>query len=215
MSESAPHADSRLTRALLWCGVAAPISLVVFVVWAAAVTPDYSHMANTISQLAAQGRPHPEIMGAGFVVFGLLVDGFAWGLYRTLGRSGGTIAMLAGLLVFGMSVALSGFAQDYNQSPDVPHNLEGHLHSIFAQIAVIGLLVGMFFLARSAHQRPGWRIIPGVSVAAAVTVTGFGLLFTLLPASVQGLLQRGLYGATLLWLICVAATAIGQAVKTP
>ena len=49
MGQSAPHADSRLTRALLWCGVTAPISLVVFVVWAAAVTPDYSHIANTIS----------------------------------------------------------------------------------------------------------------------------------------------------------------------
>lgn len=152
-------------------------------------------------------------MGAGFVVFGLLVDGFGLGLYRIMGRTGGTVAMLAGLLVFGTSVALSGFAQDYHPSPDVPHNLEGHLHSTFAQIAVIGLLVGMFFLARSAHRRPGWQILPGVSLAAAVAVTGLGLLFTLLPASVQGMLQRGLYGATLLWMVVVAVTALRQEVK--
>jgi hypothetical membrane protein len=196
---------------LLWCGIAAPLSLIVFVVWAAAVTPDYSHVANTISQLAAQRRPYPAIMGAGFVVFGLLVDGFSWGLYRTMGRTGGTTAMLVGLLVFGTSVTLSGFAQDYNELPDVPHNLEGHLHSIFAQIAVIGLLVGMFFQARSAHRRPEWQIIPGISIAAAVAVTGFGLMFTVLPASIQGLLQRGLYAVTLLWLAVVAVTAMRAA----
>jgi len=209
-------ASSWKTRILLWCGIAAPLALFVFVVWAAAVTPEYSHVANTISQLAAQGRPYPAVMGAGFVVFGLLVDAFAWGLYRTMGRrTGATVGMLVGLIVFGTAVALSGFAQDYDESPDVPHNLEGHLHSIFAQIAVIGLLLGMFFVARSAYRRAGWQILPGVSIAAAVAVTGCGLMFTLLPAAVQGVLQRGLYGATLLWLVVVAVTAMRAMGREP
>ena len=197
-----------ITQALLWCGIAAPAALAIFVVWAAAVTPDYSHVANTISQLAAQGRPHPAIMGAGFVVFGLLMDGFAFGLYRSLGRNTLSLGMLVGLLVFGTCVSLSGFVRDYNESPDVPRNLEGHLHSLFAQIAVVGLLAGMFFLARWAYGRPCWHFIPYVTIAAAFAVAGFGILFMVLPTAVQGLIQRGLYGATLIWVVIVSLTAL-------
>jgi len=106
------------------------------------------------------------------------------------------------------------FAQDYSESPDVPHHLEGHLHSSFARIAVIGLLVGAFFPVRSAQRRDGRQAVPGAAMAAAVAVTGFGRPFTLLPASVQGLLHRGLYGVTLLWLVVVAVTALRQGVET-
>ena len=44
---------------LAFCGVAAPIILIVLIVVGAAVTIGYNHVSEPISQLAATGSPHP------------------------------------------------------------------------------------------------------------------------------------------------------------
>ena len=60
--------DDRASRWLSLCGVMAPPILIVFIIVAAFVTPGYSHISETVSQLGAQGRPHPEVMNAGFII---------------------------------------------------------------------------------------------------------------------------------------------------
>lgn len=196
------------TRMLLLCGVAAPIVLVAFVTWAVAVTPNYSHISHTISQLAAQGRPHPWIMSTGFVVFGLLMDGFARGLSRTLKNGAGKVGTSIGLLVFGTSVLISGFFQDYNENPSVPPNLEGYLHSLFANIAVQGLIGAMFFFARTVYDCPEWHGMVRFTITIAALIVLEELTFTLISPGVQGIAQRALYATTLLWIAPVALRAL-------
>ena len=196
-----------ITRALLVCGLVAPLALITFFVWASAVTPGYSYIANSISQLAAQGQPHPEIMGAGFVVFGLLINAFAHGLYRTLPHREST-AVWATLSVYGTAMVLTGFFQDYAISPKAARNVAGFAHSLFAQIAVLGLMVGIVLIARIAHQQPGWHHLTALSIVTAAAVAVTGLLFLLLPGSIQGLPQRALYLITLIWIAGVAVTAL-------
>jgi hypothetical protein len=196
-----------LTKVLLWCGIIAPILIIVFMMWASAVTPNYSHITNTVSQLSAQGQPYPVIMNTGFVIFGLLINGFAFGLYRALQNEKSNIGLLIGLLVFGSCILVLGFVNDYSLSPDVSQNLEGHLHKLIAQISLVGFLLAMFFLAHTTYNRPEWQFIMYITVIAAIFIVGFGFLSLALSKSIQGLLQRGLYGIILAWIIIISINA--------
>jgi hypothetical protein len=71
-----------VTRALALVGLAAPPLLILFIIIAAAVTPGYSHISDTVNRLGAQDRPYPWIMGAGFVLYGLQMVCLTCGLYR-------------------------------------------------------------------------------------------------------------------------------------
>src|SRR5215218_3845151 len=125
-----------LTRALLACGLLAPVITVTGIANMAARTPGYSHVSDTVSDLAAQGVPDAGIMVAGIVTVGILIDAFAYGLSRVIDPGG--VVIWAALSVFGTAAAVSGLAQDYSEEPGSPRNLEGFLHNTFAIIAVIG-----------------------------------------------------------------------------
>jgi len=66
--------DDYRVHALALCGlIALQQLLIIFIVVAAAVTPGYSHVSNTVSQLGSQDRPYPWIMNTGFIIYGLLI----------------------------------------------------------------------------------------------------------------------------------------------
>ncbi len=125
--------------------------LALFIFVAALLTPGYSHMSETISQLGAQGRPHPEVMSTGFIVFGLLVNGFAYGLYRRLQDHAGARIVWILLTIYGIGVSLSGIFQDGSKAPGTETNLESTLHSVFAMIGFLALIAGMWVFARLVH----------------------------------------------------------------
>jgi hypothetical membrane protein len=200
------------TRALLACGLVAPVITITVIAIMAARTPGYSHVSNTVSDLAAQGVPDAAIMMAGIVVVGLIIDLFAYGLLRVFGRSGTMI--WASLTVFGTAGAFSGLAQDYGEEAGAPRNIEGFLHNTCTIIAVIGLISAMLLLARLSTSTLGWRRMIKVSIAAAVGVSAGGLLFLVASESIQGLVQRFLYLITISWLVATAVTAL-QTTFTP
>jgi hypothetical protein len=60
-------AGQRLAVSCLCAGILAPFVFIPFVFWAGWVTPGYSQVSSTFSDSAAQGQPHPEIMGTGLL----------------------------------------------------------------------------------------------------------------------------------------------------
>jgi hypothetical membrane protein len=195
-----------LTRALLACGIVAPVVIVTLIVTMAARTPGYSHVSDTVSDLAAQGVPDAGIMMAGIFTVGLMIYAFAYGLSRVIVPGGSVV--WAALSVFGTAGAVSGLAQDYSEEPGAPRNLEGFLHNTFAIIAVIGLVSAMLLLAWIARWMQGWQRMTKWSVVAAFGVTAGGLTFLVAPESVQGLVQRCIYFFSLTWLVLTALTAL-------
>jgi len=211
MHTTLPAAETagRATRWLLLCGVLAPPVLAVFVIAAAAVTPGYSHLSDTVSQLGARGRPHPEVMNAGFIVYALLLSGFAHGLYRHLGRSTGARAVWLLLTICGLTIILSAIFQDDSMALGDVTTLEGILHGVFAQIAFFALVIGMTVFARVVYLKPEWRCFTQFSLAVVVLNLVLSLMFLIEVATpVEGALQRSFFGLSLAWLLAVSLRAL-------
>jgi len=60
-------------RLLIFCGIAAPVVLLLAVIIAGSLHPGYSHISQAISEFGAQGAPHRAILSyAGLVPAGVL-----------------------------------------------------------------------------------------------------------------------------------------------
>ena len=205
MTSRVTGTDERTTRWLILCGVLTTPVLAVFIIIAASLTPGYSHLSETVSQLGAQGRPHPEVMSTGFIILGLLGSGFAFGLYRRLDQGIGAKVALILLVICGVGSILTGIFQEDSKAIGAVENLEGSLHSIFARTAVIGLLGGMLAFARVVHRNPSWRGFTQFSLAVVALNLLISLLFLLGPfVTVEGVLQRSLHTISLIWIGAVS-----------
>jgi hypothetical protein len=195
-----------LNRALLACGLVAPLVLAVFVVAVGEATPGYNPVTDTVSHFAAQGAPHGQFMAIVLVVVGLLIDAFAIGLSRFFVRGG--VAVWASLTVHGTALALSGIARNYGEYPGAPRNLEGFLHNVFGIVAALGLTSGMVCVALAAHWTPGWHRLSAWSVAAATGVALGGLVFLRVPQPDHGLVERVIYVVATAWYVAIAVAAL-------
>lgn len=201
--------NKRAARPLLLCGVLAPLVLGVSVIAAGLVTPDFSFLSESISQLGARGKAHPEVMNAGLILCGLLIAGFAYGLYWRLGRSGVAKTVWLLLAIDGMGVVLSGIFQADSKSLGLASTLEGYLHSIFAQVAFFALLISILMFATVVHRKPAWRGFTRMSLA--VFVFNLVLLLVFLTGGaepVDGLLVLSFFGVSLVWLEAVSLRSL-------
>jgi len=197
---------NRRDRFLLGCGPAAGVVLVIAVVWASAVTPGINQSSETISRLAAPGQPHPWILRTGLVLCGVLSIAFGVGLLRAQRRGVFRWGVLAGLVVFGVSTAITGLARDYPIRSGSEMDWEGAVHNLFARVAVYGILAAMVALVPAAAGRRPARL-PAVvfSAVALVLVAAAGLFYPGVPPSFRGLVQRL---ALLIIFAWMAATSI-------
>jgi len=185
--------------------------LVAFLVCAVLATPGYSHMAETISQLGAQGRPHPEVMNTGFIICGLLTSSFGYGLYRVLGRGTGAKAVWLLLGISGVGIILSGIFQTDPKALDTPATLEGTLHSVFATLAFLPLTIAMVVFSKVVYRDLAWRGLARMSVAIAVLnlVLSLMLMLGAFP-QIEGALQRAFLITSLIWMEAISLRSSRQ-----
>lgn len=195
-----------LTLGLLAAGLAAPVVFAPFVFWAGWITPGYSHISSTFSDAAAQGQPHPEVMGAGLLLLGFLLGFFAAGCHRVFPRHNRRVA--AAVLVTAIAIAGTGMFHDYNRAPYVPHNTEGFLHNAFAVIAILSATTAILLSGIAAHRQPGWGhlLLPAIGFALASAACGY--LFQTVSDTRDGLAERGFAAVALGWMVIIALTAI-------
>jgi len=196
---------NRQDRFLLGCGPAAGAVLVIAVVWASAVTPGISQSSDTISRLAAPGQPHPWILRTGLVLCGVLSIAFGVGLLRAQRRGVFRWGVLAGLVVFGVSIAITGLARDYPVRGGSEMGWEGAVHNLFARVAIYGILAAMAALVPAAAGRPARVPAAIFSAVALVLVAAAGLFYPGVPPSFRGLVQRLALFIIFAWM---AATAV-------
>jgi hypothetical protein len=207
------RANERAIGWLLLCGILSPLLLGIFVIVAGLVTPDFSFVSDSISQLGARGRPHPEVMNGGFMVCGVLINGFAHGLYWRLGRSGVAKMVWLLLTIQSVGVVLSGvFQVDFqvdSNALSAPSTLEGTLHCIFSQVAFFALLFGIALFAMIVYRNPAWRGFTQISLAIFVLNLVLLLVFLIGRAEpVDGVLQLSFFGISLVWLVAVSLRSL-------
>lgn len=199
----------RSTSSLLACGLLVPVVLIGVLLLGTALTPGYSQLADTISDLAEQNRPHAIVMRLGMIVCGFLIGAFVTGLRRVIP----TRYRHAALALYGVGgfAILTGVFQDFGPDPGGPRNTEGYLHTIAATCLIVLILLSMAFTARGAAGSPStarWASLVYPSRFLLAAAIGCCLFFLFGPDRLEGLSQRGIFAASLIWLIIVAVTAL-------
>lgn len=175
------------------------VVMVLLVVIAGAMTPDYSHLAQYISELGARGAPHEwSVRLAGFLLVGILLLAFCALAYTVVPRSRGTTMGFFGLAIFAAGyLVAAAFPCDPGCRPSEPSTSQ-LIHNAGGLVGYLLAPLFLFILAREARSWPGARglVIAGY-VAAALAILS---LLTGSPDSpTAGLSQRSLEASVLVW----------------
>lgn len=197
----------------LCAGIVAPLVFIPFVIWAGWVTPGYSQIASTFSDSAAQGQPHPEIMGIGLLLLGILLGFFAIGCFLTIPRWNRLVFIPQ--LICAAAIGGTGMFHDYSRVPGAPRNLEGFLHNTFASLAILSATTAILISGLAARRQAGWGhlFVPAFGFALASATCGY--LFQTVSDARDGLAERGFAMVALSWIVVVALTALVTIIELP
>ncbi len=206
-----------LTRGLLASGVIGPVLFFVMFLIEGAIRPDYDPMRVFVSQLSLGDQGWLQI--ATFVISGLLIVAFAFGLRRVVssGRASRwgpiTVGLVGlGLIVSGVFVTDPALGYPPGAPPGLTQNPSWHgaLHLLGALLVFGALPVACFVFARRfrAHADRPWMIYSATS-AVGLLLFYFGATASAASAGplhgVAGLLQRVSIGIGFAWITLLAA----------
>ena len=133
------------------------------------------------------------------MLWGAMLEGFAWGVHRRLRGAPGARAIVGLLVLSGVAVQAAALVRD--DRTGTPSTLGGLIHGSLATIAFSGLLGAMWMSARTIRSYPLASRIARRWRELAITGLVIGSLFELqLMQSIEGLLQRAFYLVCAVWL---------------
>ena len=190
---------------LAFCGVAAPIILIVLIVVGAAVTSGYDHVSEPISQLAATGSPHPGWMSTGFITYGIMILGFGLVLYRSVRNHRFAWLVLLFYVLHGVGFVLGGVFSDDPRATESVSTVTGILHNAWIIIGCFSFVIGMFAYAWLKRNDLSWRILVRFFYVFLIIIL-ITFVISQIPAfaAAEGVMQR-VYGVLSLILIEIAA----------
>lgn len=208
------------TRWLLAGGVVGPGLLVVLFLIEGAIRPDYDPKRVFVSQLSLGDQGWLQI--ANFVVSGLLIVAFAFGLRRVVssGRASRWGPILVGLV--GLGLVVSGvFVTDpaLGYPPGTPPGLtqnpswHGSLHLLGALFVFGGLPIASFAFARrfqaQADRRWGrYSVATGIGMLAVFVAANLGASGAAGLGDIAGALQRVAIVIGFAWIAALAARLV-------
>ncbi|MFC4437802.1 MULTISPECIES: DUF998 domain-containing protein [Natrialbaceae] len=192
-------------RVLALCGMVAPASILLSALVLAMLTPNYSHAANTLSELGAQGAPYATYFNAVMIVAGLLIVAFAVGLHRDIGGGNGSTKGPGLVAAFGLFATVGTGATPLDLESTAPINL---IHIGFVLIGFLSLAAGMYVVSFRMATDSRWdgyaRITRWWSVLLLLLFSGWFVALFAVPLepgeSPNGALQRPFVVWTLLWI---------------
>ncbi|UCB44014.1 MAG: DUF998 domain-containing protein [Dehalococcoidales bacterium] len=197
-------------RDFLWgllavCGVVAPIILIILIVVGAAVTSGYSHASDPISQLAAEGSPHPGWVSTGFITYGIMILGFGFLLYRSVREHRIAWLVLLFYVLHGVGFLLGGIFADDSRTAEAASTTSGILHNVWIIIGCSSFLGGMLVFAWLKRNDPVWWLIARIFIVFLIIIL-LTFIISQIPAlaAAEGVLQR-IYGVLSIILIEIAA----------
>jgi hypothetical membrane protein len=195
----------RTTRLLAAGGVAGPIIFVALVVVGGFLYDGYSHVSQAISELGGEGAEYAALQNFNFIMVGVLVIGFAWGLAR--GRAASLLgAALVGF--FGLSSSIANGLLPCDLGCEGTTTV-GLLHNITGIAGFLAAIAGMFVLERQWRTNPGWRghavLTRRAAFLALAGLVGFIVTKAAELESIDGLLQRVFVVVLLAWIALTAA----------
>ncbi len=207
-----------VTRVLLACGVIGPLLFILVFLIEGATRPGYSAWHNFVSSLSLGKQGWEQT--ANFLICGVLMLGFAFGLRRVLHPGVGSTWGPILLGIFGLSLIGAGlFATDpvLGYPPGAPSTptLHGALHVLVSTVAFVALPAACFVLAQRFAGDPAWRGWAVYSIATGILVVVFlvaeDLVVSLNPNAPAGLFQRISIIIGWSWIALLALRLVGRA----
>ena len=192
-------------RLLAICGIIAPILYATVVFILGVLRPSYCHRTQLLSELGETGAPNAIIMNtAGFLLLGILLIAFAFGLHRGINEGKGSKIGPA-LIAWegGGYVAVAFFPCDLGC---VPVSFSGVMHAWISMIMMgIGIILAPFFIAQRFKNDPRWNNYRLFTLATGVLLVVFGVMFGfIMIKGWTGAIQRIEAGMSLLWVEIMA-----------
>jgi hypothetical membrane protein len=181
-----------------WCGVLAPVIMLLAWVLFALLTPNYSHLTNAISELGIRGSPYALAWNiSGFMFVGILITAGAWGLHIALRSHAG--AMLVPLLVALSGIGWIGLgifpaAAEFRPSPQTT------LHFVMVALNYLAFVLATFVFSFHFRSHPDWQ--PWTNFLVGMGILAIAAFF-IPPVVPTGVSQRIGLGAYFGWLFVV------------
>jgi hypothetical membrane protein len=191
------HGDG-LTRVLGGCGILSVLMFVAADRAGAYLTPGYSSVAETISELVETQAPYKFLVTPFLTIFHGLLIPFAVGLHRALEPSPRGVA--------GVILTLF-FPCDPGCYP--PQTTLGAVHRFIAAPMGFSIVVAMFAFSRRFAADPVWSDFEGYCRLTAVTALVLAILtFVLARTDYVGLAERLLTYSFLQWYFIVGLNVV-------
>ena len=194
-----------MVKALLLCGILAPIVYVAADIVGALNWQEYSYTGQSVSELSAIDAPSRPFVLPLFLAYDLLVAAFGLGIWAADRRPAlrVTALMQMGIGALGLPATLFGAMHLRGVAP----TLSDTLHIGLTAVTVLFIFVGVGFAINAFGRR--FRLYSFVTLAALLV---FGLLGALdgprvaanLPTPWLGVTERLCIGAYLLWTAVLA-----------
>lgn len=185
-----------MTRERLFAlsGVIGPFLFTGVVIIVGLLRPGYSHVSQTISELGEVGAPYATIQDANFVVFGLLVIAFAYGLHKGIGDGEGSkVGPILVAIFGGLRIGSAIFP------------LPSPFHLPVAATGFITIMIAPLIISRRLKQDSRWQGYRLYSLATGVTaVILFLVLLTGQGGPWYGALQRIFLAPLFIWIEVMA-----------
>jgi len=206
----------RAATCLNACGIAAPLLWASAVIVSASRHPEYSHIRQYISDLAARGSSTEHVMrAAGFILPGAMTGAF--GVLLGLGATARLAGIAAALIIVsGLARAAAGvFVPDplgYAGPPSFEQTMHNGAGTIYFLTLALAVLV--WAIASAIGRRlPTWLtwyslVTVTAAVAAPLALISAGIAT---PGDV-GLFQRVSLGVLNLWMLVCALLVLGRGV---
>ena len=161
------------------------------------LNPGYNPMIETISVLGL--KPLGWVQSISFLVIGLLIEVFAFGLYFVVRRRKGFGVSIGILALFGFGLLLIGAFR--TQPMGSPRTIENIIHIIAARTIFAFFPITCFLIAFSLKSDPNWRVLFIYTIISGSIQTVLVIIWGLSPTIYWfGLYERLLVANAVIWL---------------
>ena len=192
-------------------GIIAPTIFVVTIVVGGLITPGYSHLSQSISELVMSGAQNKLYLDISFsinYVFSCIFGFWLFAIFRSKASPLNSSTGLIGFITLGVIAVLSFLSSNFftMNLPGTPATTSGTIHLILVALESIGsmaaiLLVGLWFKKVGLSGYSVYSIITLIIVFATGIMT---LVATTQDSSYVGLFERLTIGAFALWSFIIA-----------
>ena len=195
-------------KTLILCaalGIIVPVldNIVFFIL--GAIRPGYNPLTQTVSELGEVGAPNSTIASLYFIISGVLLILFSFGLYNGINKGKGSWIGPLFLVLLGIfdSIGSGIFPCDPGCAGQT---FTGKMHLIVSIIGMFAMILAPFFIWRSLKEDERWEGYQTFSLIIGIVIVVMAVIFIVAfsLAILIGLFQRILYGVFRVWIFVLA-----------